>query len=181
MVLLKCILPKITNGDKIIAIGSHKTINYQYQSKSEMMQDYFKIIDESNKGILSLIDKYIIQSTQYFPIFGFNIINPGIEKAKELKVQQVQNLRKSIKIIPQVCKNEHTSIYDILNDIGIAETYKENAILWSLYQKKIELSDVERYLREYANKKSTQYRKLLCQYDYAKYSTQKSTERNIDI
>lgn len=79
----------LRNGDKILAIGSSKTISYQYQSTAELMANYFKIIDESNSQILTLIDKYNIQETQYFPIFGFDSINPDIQSASKLKSQQI--------------------------------------------------------------------------------------------
>ena len=36
-------LDSLDNSDKIIAIGSTKTIQYQYQTSSEMMANYFKI------------------------------------------------------------------------------------------------------------------------------------------
>lgn len=164
-------LDTLANGDRIIAIGSAKTITYQYQTSAEMMQNYFKIIDESNKGILALIDKYTIQSTQYFPMYGFGLINNNISQERKLKIQQVNNLRKFINTMPAACKNTHTSILEILQDNTIADTYKENAILWSLHQDQLNLSEVEQYLREYTRKKETPYRKLLCQYDYKKYSS----------
>lgn len=165
-------LDTLPNGDKIIAIGSSKTISYQYQTSAEMIQNYFNIIDESNYGILSLIDKYIIQSTQYFPIFGFSLIKKDIEKERYLKIQQVGNLRKFFNGLPTSCKKEHSSINQIFDDITIADTYKDNAILWSMYKDCLNLLEVEEYLRNYHDKKSTSYRKLLCEYDYKKYSSE---------
>lgn len=163
-------LDSLPNGEKIIAIGSSKTISYQYQTTAEMMQNYFKIIDEYNYGILSLIDKHTILSTQYFPIFGFSKIRTDIEKEQTLKIQQVNNLRASIHSLPDSCKKEHYSIKQINDDPAIAETYKENVILWSMYKNRLDLAEVEEYLRNHSDKRITSYRKLLCQFDYAKYS-----------
>lgn len=163
-------LDSLPNGDKIIAIGSPKTISYQYQTSAEMIQSYFNIIDESNHEILSLIDKYTIQSNQYFPIFGFSTIKVDIPKKEELKNQQINNLERCISRIPSAHKRRHTSIAQILQDQTIAETSKGNAILWSMRQDFLDISDVEQYLRARQDKGSTLYRKLLCEYDHKKYS-----------
>ena len=47
----------LSNSDKIVVIGSIKTIQYSFQSTSEMMSNYFKIIEESNSQLLKLINK----------------------------------------------------------------------------------------------------------------------------
>ena len=70
----------LKNSDKYLAIGSSKTITYQYLSPTELMSNYFKIIDESNKQILVLIDKSRIQSNQWFSMYGFAEINADIKK-----------------------------------------------------------------------------------------------------
>ncbi|MGB5792110.1 SIR2 family protein, partial [Poseidonibacter sp.] len=48
-------LDDVSNNDKILAIGSTKTISYQYKNTSEMILNYFQIIDESNYQILTLV------------------------------------------------------------------------------------------------------------------------------
>ncbi|WP_218117905.1 SIR2 family protein [Staphylococcus aureus] len=78
----------LQNYEKILAIGSRKTITYDYQTTPELMINYFKIIEEDNKELLSIIDKLKIQSQQYFPIFAFSKINNKIAHAEELKKQQ---------------------------------------------------------------------------------------------
>ncbi|HCY4746984.1 TPA: SIR2 family protein, partial [Staphylococcus aureus] len=82
----------LQNYEKILAIGSRKTITYDYQTTPELMINYFKIIEEDNKELLSIIDKLKIQSQQYFPIFAFSKINNKIAHAEELKKQQKNNL-----------------------------------------------------------------------------------------
>ncbi len=114
----------LSNDVKILAIGSSKTISYQYQSSSEMISNYFNIIDESNKQLISLIDKYKIQSQQYFPIYGFSTINAELESSQRLKTQQFQNLTASLNRVPERCKTEHLTIDAILKDDEISKSYK---------------------------------------------------------
>ena len=163
-------LDSLSNSDKIIAIGSIKTIRYQYQTASEMMSNYFSIIDESNSQLLTLINKHQIQSQQYFPIFGFSIICSEIDKVASLKEQQVSKIEFAINSIPEASKTDHTSINDILDDITISTTSKVNAILWAIHNDQINIDIVEQYLRNYSVKNTTNYRKLLCAFDLKKYN-----------
>lgn len=162
-------IDSLKNNDKILAIGSSKTIKYQYQSSAELMANYFKIIDESNSQILTLIDKYKLQKTQYFPIFGFSRINTELESTEKLKSQQKDKLPEINKEIPTAYSN-FTSIDEILKSEDISISYKTGAIVWGIIAGNISLDEVEEYLRNYENKESTDYRKLLCAYDYKKYS-----------
>jgi hypothetical protein len=166
-------LDSLNNSDKIIAIGSSKTISYQYQSSAEMMSNYFKIIDESNDQLLSLIDKYNIQKSQYFPVFGFSTINITLEKSDRLKKIQVNKINQIINSIPDQCKNSYTSIKEIENDKNITQSNKSNAIVWAIIKNNVDLGEIEQYLREHDNKTGTNctdYRKQLCAYDLKKYS-----------
>lgn len=162
-------LDTLNNGDKILVIGSNKTISYQYQTVSEMISNYFSIIDESNIQILTLIDKYTIQRNQYFPIFGFSRINDSISKASVLKNLQEENLNKAKDQITGSGQKLHCLIEDIMEDDEISNTNKELAIFWNLMEYNISLNLVEQYLRNYVDKKSTNFRKILCAYDYLKY------------
>ena len=81
-------LDSLKNSDKILAIGSSKTINYHYLTISEMIAKYFKIIEESNYQALELINKQKIPSSQYFPVFGFSQICTSIEDEKKLKTNK---------------------------------------------------------------------------------------------
>jgi len=163
-------LDSLKNSDRIIAIGSSKTISYQYQSSSEMMSNYFKIIDESNKQLLSLIDKYTIQNSQYFPIFGFNIINPDLERAEELKKQQIDKIDSILNTMSTHCHNSFTCIDDIYSDSVITVSNKSNAVVWAIMKNNIDLDEVEKYLRDHSNKMDTDFRKQLCAYDIKKYN-----------
>lgn len=162
-------LESLKNGDKIIAIGSSKTISYQYQTASEIMTNYFKIMEESNYQILVLIDKYKIQSAQYFPIFGFNSINNEIKVADKLKAQQKENVKNALNSINPIHKKKHESIANLLSDITIPYSYKSNTILWNVMENNINLDDFEKYLKNMKDKNDTEYRRLLCAYDIKKY------------
>lgn len=162
-------LESLKNGDKILAIGSSKTISYQYQTASELMANYFKIMEESNDQILFLVDKYKIQSTQYFPIYGFDSINDEIESAEGLKKQQEINIQKALSAVGENQRKKHGKISEILEDDTISHTYKNNCILWNISENHLDLKEVERYLKSLPVKSSTDYRKLLCAYDLNNY------------
>ncbi|WP_026976427.1 SIR2 family protein [Flavobacterium tegetincola] len=162
-------LDTLKNGDKILAIGSTKTISYHYETAPELLSNYFKIIDESNSQILNLIDKYKIQSAQYFPIFGFEKINPEINLAVKLKKQQESNILTCMKQMSIQCQTKHTTVEDIINDEHISASSKMNSVMWNTFQGNINLDEIESFLREYSPTTSTEYRKLLSVYDLKKY------------
>jgi hypothetical protein len=162
-------LDSLKNSAKILAFGTSKTITYQFQTSSEMMVNYFKIVDESNKQILTLIDKYSLQKNQYFPIFGFDKINSLITLSPKLKEYQETNLENAIKSTSVVCQKKHETIEGIMDDPEISNTNKENAIFWAVMNGNIDLDIIENYLRNHSEKKSTNYRKILCAYDKKRY------------
>lgn len=162
-------LDALRNDAKILAIGSSKTIKYQYQTSSEMISSYFDIIDESNKQLISLIDKYRIQSQQYFPIYGFSTINQDLESKDRLRTQQFDNLKRSLEKVPDRCQTNHTTIEAIENDEDISKSLKNSAIMWSIMNNKIPLDEIKKHLKDYPDRKDSNYRKNLCAYDYMKY------------
>lgn len=101
----------LKNGEKILAIGSLKTIKYEFHTSSEIMENYFRIIDESNHQLLKLIDKLEIQKNQYFPIFGFYKIQEELETSKQLKYIQKEKISNLIKNMTDFGQ-EYTSISD---------------------------------------------------------------------
>lgn len=160
----------LSNSDKIVVIGSVKTIQYSFQSTSEMMSNYFKIIEESNSQLLKLIDKQKIATNQYFPIYGFSSICTEISEEARLKKQQKDKIENLIHQMQERCKNVHTSIESILVDGEISNTYKINAIAWAIWNNQLNHEEVADYLRNFDAKHTTEYKKLLCVYDYKKYS-----------
>ncbi|MBA4537056.1 SIR2 family protein [Bacillus aquiflavi] len=163
----------LKNGEKVLAIGSLKTIKYEYHTTSEIMEKYFKIIDESNHQLLELIDKHKIQSNQYFPIYGFSKIQPklkNIDKLKTIQNSKVENVFKGVTDIG----NEHGTIDEILSDGKISNSKEILAIAFGIMKDRIELEDAEHFLRNFRDKKTTNYRKLLCIYDYKRYSSEEN-------
>ncbi|KYG33628.1 SIR2 family protein [Priestia endophytica] len=160
-------IDSLKNGEKVLAIGSLKTIKYEYHTAEEMMVNYFKLIEESNHQLLRLIEKHRIQSNQFFPIFGFIRVQPNISNSERLQDIQMKKIN-NLKNLPDLATN-HYSIDNILEDEGIANTNKTLAIVKGILSRRINLEDVERYLKDYDNKRSTDYKKLLCVYDYKKY------------
>lgn len=164
-------LDDMRNGDRILAIGSSKTIQYQFMTIPEMIQKYFTIIDESNSAILSLINKQKISDTQYFPIYGFSTICDDIDDVARLKQIQKKNVESYVKAKCVQYQNEHKSIHDIDEDTTIAASYKNQAVMASVNSGNISLDDLELYLRNVPIEKrmDTPYKKLLCLYDLKKY------------
>lgn len=161
-------LDSLKNEDRILAIGSSKTIKYEFQTAKEMISNYFKIIEEANVQLLSLIDKLSIYSAQYFPIFGFSKINTKIKNSIQLKENQINNIDNTLKNIPDLCKKNHNKIEDIFSDDTIANSNKTKAILWETMNDNISLDDIEEYLRK-SDLKTTDDKRLLCAYDMKKY------------
>lgn len=161
-------LDSLRNGDRVLAIGSSKTIQYIYQTSGEMISNYFKIIEESNSQLISLIDKLIIQDTQYFPIFGFSNINPNIDKLAKLKENQKNNIKNTLDRINDTCKCSHLTIKAIDSDESISSSNKSNAILWGIMNNDFDLDEVKNYLKK-TDLKDTNKRRLLCAYDMKKY------------
>lgn len=162
-------LDELGNSEKILAIGSVDTIKYDFQNKSEMISNYFQIIDESNHQLLTLIDKHSFPKNNWFPIFGFSKINDKIEKSDELKEQQIEKLNFILDGMVDIRIKKHTSIQDIQDDELISISNKDNAIFWSIMKEGIDLNEVEKYLVQYEDKKNSDYRKLVCAFDYKKY------------
>lgn len=169
------------NSDRILAIGSTRTIQYQYMTIPEMIQNYFKIIEESNTAILSLIDKHTISDSTYFPVFGFSTISNQIGSVKKLKINQRSNLTKYIQDKCLLQKNSHLTCRSIMDDVSIAKSYKYQAIMYAVYNNQIQLFDLEAYLKLTSNdeKKQSNYRRLLCLYDIKKYDDLSKVEKNI--
>ncbi|MGW9625269.1 SIR2 family protein [Enterococcus faecium] len=163
-------LNDLKNNEKVLAIGNVNRISYDYQSIGELIANYFKIIEEDNFQILKVIDKQNINKGQFFPVFAFSEINTDIKKAGELKVQQEKKLKEIYRKIKINQENSHTSIDDIVEDECISNSNKDNAIIHAVFNKQIGLNEFEKYLHTRSNKKETSYRRLLCVFDFMKYS-----------
>lgn len=161
-------IDSLNNNDKILVIGSRKSISYEHKNASSFMSDYFEIIEESNHPLIRLIDKINIASSQWFPIYGFNLIYPELEKVETLKEQQLKKIKDNIERLPISAKTEHTRIEEIYDDESITGANKLNAIMWGTWNNNLNLDEVEKTLKLMPDKKGTGYRRILCAYDYKK-------------
>ena len=162
-------LDSLNNSDRILAIGSSKTIKYHYLTSAETMANYFVIMDEQDAELIELVDKFTIASSQFFPIFGFDTINKKLANAEKLKIQQKRKLDVKFASILPVCQTDHDTIAKIMDDKNISPGYKANAIFWSIMEDKILMKDCEKYLKGFEKRSGTEYRQLLCAYDFKKY------------
>lgn len=173
-------LDELDNCDKVLAIGSRKTITYSYQTAPEMMKNYFKIIEEENNQVLELIDKVSIQSSQYFPIYGFSLIDPTVKKIDRLKKQQKEKMKTLFDKMSERFVVKEKTLKAILDNTDYAMTYKNDIIAYALIKEQISTDEVEVYLKELSETdgNTTYYRKLLCAYDYVKYSEHNDLKGN---
>ena len=67
---------------------------------------------------------------------------------------------------------KETSLEDILLNESYAMTYKNQVIAYALLKRNIEPESIEDYLKKLSAEmgNTTDYRRLLCAYDYVKYS-----------
>lgn len=164
-------LDKIKNGEMVLAIGSKETIRYEFQTKSEMMQNYFTILEEKNEKLIKLINKYPLQKNNWFPIYAFSKICANIDNLKFYKESQESKIKISYdSCIKNKANIRYYDINSILKDILISKTKKQSVLYYNFYEENISLKEMEKYLDEYENKNETSYRRLLCLYDYKKFS-----------
>lgn len=164
-------LDSLSNADKILAIGSSKTIQYHYQTASETMANYFGVIEEANSHVIALIEKYKIQSSQFFPMFGFDRVNSSVPSAARLKKQQIDKLNASDEAVPARSKKNYHSVSEAQADTTLPPSAQASAIYYCFRNGLISIDDCESYLRNNADKSKTDYRKLLCAYDLKKYGS----------
>lgn len=63
-----------------------------------------------------------------------------------------------------------TTIDSILQTSEIRKTYKLEAIFYFVLNNTIALEDLKKYIDSFPDDRSSEYRKLLCLYDFKKYS-----------
>ena len=120
-----------------------------------MMKNYFDIIEEENNQVLELVDKIMIQSSQYFPIYGFSLIDSKIKRTEQLKKQQKEKLKAIYDLVKTRYNVTENSLDDILQNDNYAMTYKNEVIAYALMEKKILPEEVEPYLKEMSKSRRT--------------------------
>ena len=163
-------LDSLKNSDKVLVVGSKNTIKYEFQTISEIMINYFKIIEESNAQLLTLINKQKIQRSQYFPIYAFAKICPSITEIDTLKNQQQDKIASILSSISDYSRVEHKTPASVMSDEQITQSNKTGAIIYNIMNGTMDLVSVEKYLKQFDDNRSTEYRKILCAYDLKKYN-----------
>jgi len=161
----------LNNDEKVLVIGSQNSVRYDYKNIAEIISNYFEYIEEENHQVLSLIDKQHVQQSQFFPIYGFHIVQPNLETADRLKTIQLNKI-KSVMDIKGEMGEKHETIIEILNDQDISRSNKDDEIFTGVIKGNIHLEDIEEYLKTYdeERKVNTGYRKLLVAYDFKAYA-----------
>jgi hypothetical protein len=164
-------IDEIANDQMVIAVGSNKHISYEYQPLSEMMKNYFLIVEEANSQLIELLNKQTIQSGQFCPIYAFSLICPNLNRIEEFKEQQKHKIDNILTKANISSKTGHSSVNDIFKDDKITNYRKLEAIIYSIMTDKIELDSIKQHLQETAFSNELDYKKLLCVYDYKKYQS----------
>ncbi|VEJ10130.1 SIR2 family protein [Actinobacillus delphinicola] len=162
-------LDSLSNNDKILFIGSKRSITYVYHTSSQVMANYFTLLKEKNNSLVSFINNQNINSRNFFPIYGFSKIFNNLQNVDTYKNNQVSKLKQAI--MKNQAYIEANSIDDIQHNEDITKSLKEDTIFYNVYKKNITLEECELYLKDYPNKHTTPYRKLLCLYDYMMHET----------
>lgn len=160
-------IDELKNEDMVLAVGSEKTVKYEFQTKNEMIQNYFKIINEANSQLISLLNKQVISTRERFPIFAFSSICENLINVDEYKSRQVDKIIADLKRCAKNCKNSHTSIDDIADKL--AEWKVIGGIMYAVMDDNISLNELKKYLEDNAGRCDTDFRRLLCLYDYLKF------------
>lgn len=163
------------NSDMVVAIGTKDSITVKdekitdYANSSDLLLKYFQIVDNNNKDLVKGLNKLTIQSSEYFPIFGFEKIGYDLKKVEDYKNYQRKNLQAFLnKIKPKLTEKKYTDIYKIINDTNIPKTHKHPILFWNIFKGNISLQKTKNYLIKINNEANTEYRRILCLYDYLK-------------
>ncbi len=165
----------LTNSDKILFIGAEKSISYKFHTLTEILEHYFEIIQTKNIAILDLINQQKINQTQWIAVYGFNYIGAPITDFDKYRAQQDKKLQDYISNIEDRYQTSEINITKIEENEEISNSNKIKAIIWTILKNQVDLNYVEEYIRKYQLRpecNKTEYRKIICAYDYKKYGNQ---------
>lgn len=163
-------LEALSNDELVFAIGSVNTIKIHMQTPQEMMENYFDLISNKENHVISLLDKFIISKSSYFPSFGFLTFCSDVKCLPKLGKHQKEKLKSYFSGIKKNHRITESSIEDIYSKHGESENKMENIIFFNAYTGSIPKKELEDYLRAYHNKDCTGYRRLLSLYDFLQFS-----------
>ncbi|MCC3742927.1 SIR2 family protein [Rouxiella badensis] len=167
-------LESLSNDELVFAIGSVNTIKIHMQTPQEMMENYFDLISNKEIHVVSLLDKFTIQKSSYFPSFGFSTFCSEVKCLPKLTINQKEKLTSYFGSIKKGHRLTEVSIEDIYSKHSESPIKMENVIFFNAYSKTISSKELEDYLRSYENKRSTGYRRLLALYDYIQFSPEET-------
>lgn len=148
----------------VLAVGSERTVKYEFQTKTEMIQNYFKIVDEANSQLISLLNKQVISTCERFPVFAFSSICENLINEEKYKNRQVDKIIADLKGYVKECGNEYSTITDITDNLPDWKVI--GGIMYSVMDDNISIEELKNYLEEHSGRCDTDFRKLLCLYDY---------------
>lgn len=164
----------LKNSDKVLAIDSKENIKYLYKinNPAQFISEYFEIIEAQNSEVILLLDAMVVPINQWFPAYGFSQICTGLVCAETMKRSQYEKI---ISFHSNSRKDRFenfnaTDIKSILDTDQIRKTYKLEAIFHFILNDTIPLDDLKSYIESLEDDRNSEYRKLLCLYDYKKYS-----------
>lgn len=161
----------LANSDMVLAIGSQQTISYVHKSTADIIGEYFEIVENRQYQVIDVIDDIFIQPEQFFPMYGFRQVNNDIEKATELIVQQNRKIA-TIKTTIEENADRYAVEYDSIKAVRENVESKTNIpylIIWNVLENNIDIDEFEKFLKEYDDELSTEYRRYLCVYDFVRY------------
>ena len=85
-------------------------------------------------------------------------------------MQQQNKIDSIIKNAPQDCNGNYYTPEEVYNDNKISRTNKTIAIVCAIINGSMNLEAVKSFLQAFSDKKTTDYRKILCAYDIKRYS-----------
>lgn len=138
-------IDELKNEDMVLAVGSEKTVKYEFQTKTEMIQNYFKIVDEANSQLISLLNKQVISTRERFPIFAFSSICENLINVDKYKSRQIDKIIDDLKRYVRDCENNYTSITDITNNL--ADWKVIGGIMYAVMEDNISLSELKNILK----------------------------------
>ena len=157
-------------NDNLLAIGSTKNIKYEIKEYTELCVEYFDLIDEKNTDVIRLIDSMKIASRNWFPINGFIAIVPDLKVKFRLLGQLNKQISDEMKRLRKIkFPNSISTIKDIYDSDDIVASNKLKAIAYLTYIDKIALEDLKKFLLEFEDKNTSDFRKLLSFYDFKKF------------
>ncbi|MEN4931246.1 SIR2 family protein [Erwinia billingiae] len=163
-------LESLTNDELVMAVGSIQKITYHYQSASEMVMNYFEIMDSKNDALIMLLNKIKVTRNQYFTAHGFSTICDEIQSIEQLKANQVTNLSSYFNTIDDSERIECDTVDEIIS-LGFKSYKTVRIIFYNIYVDNIDLNDFEGYLREgiALEMVPSDYKRLVSLYDFKRH------------